>query len=182
VQVTGAAGEAPKVSVAFEPAFTTVKSKANPNSEIEYPATGKGIVAQVSGYAREGGRKIIGPLTVACTPPSKVALAETPAPQEGHARFSATFNAECVLGPGMFNLLGSTTVTMTATSLERVGSGGELFLSGVSFAITLFSKWDDWLYNLGGGEARGTVTSTSASLIKGSSAAPYPMGAAEVAA
>jgi hypothetical protein len=168
--VHGAAGETAKVELdTSEPSFEAVTEASSPFGEAGYEATGGGIVSSVEGVSALG-RRVIGPVTVACSPPPSVVVAEVPivaSPGLGTTRYSASFTAECVIGPGLFNALGPATakVTVSATGPESIAAGQAVTLGEASFAVTMPKQWAEWLYVLGGREARGSSASQASALI-----------------
>jgi alpha-tubulin suppressor-like RCC1 family protein len=160
LKVSGAVGETAKLHLESKPAFERLERG-------EYQPTGQGVVSSVEAFTA-GGERMIGPVPVVCEPPSDVVIAELPivsAPGSGRKPFSTTFNAECVNWPRGWNILGIAKVTLTGNVPENVGSGGSVEVTGAKFAVTLPLEWSEWLYALGGREARGTSSSRAASSI-----------------
>jgi hypothetical protein len=169
--VDGAAGETAKVQIdTREPSFEPVTLLYNgPPGEPGFRATGAGITAAVEGFNSVGGH-LIGPVSVACSSPADVVLAEIPIVSSagtGTSHYSASFSAECMLGPEIFDDPGTAKVTMSAVGPEKLTPGQEVTLSEASFTVTLPKEWAQWLYLLGGREARGRCASSATGVIVG---------------
>jgi alpha-tubulin suppressor-like RCC1 family protein len=160
LKVQGAVGQTAKIRL--ESGQATEEIEAG-----EYVATGQGILAEVEAFNESGG-KAMGPVPVACTVPADIVLAELPiveTPGEGSKSYSASFQAECVLFPGGWNVLGSAQVQLSATAPQTVAPGETVQVQGASFTLVLPQAWGEWLYALGDREARGRASSrTSASI------------------
>lgn len=169
IAVDGAPGETAKLALdTSEPSFEAVSEANSPFGEAGYLATGHGIVSSVEGFTAAG-EHMIGPVTVACSPPADVTIAALPivaSPGTGTKRYSSTFSAECVIGPGLFNAIGpaTATVTVNATGPENVAPGQAVTLGEASFAITMPKQWGEWLYALGGRQAKGRSESEATAL------------------
>jgi hypothetical protein len=160
--ISGAPGATAKVSLESKPAFESLAMGV-------FESTGEGIISSVEGFGPTGER-MIGPVTVACTPPRSVLVGEIPIVATGaggQKRYSASYNAECVIWPSGWNISGTANVTMSATGPETVVPGEEINLTEVSFTVTLPQKWAEWLYVLGGREARGTSSSKASISVVG---------------
>jgi alpha-tubulin suppressor-like RCC1 family protein len=157
----GAVGETAKVRLESSSAVEQVELG-------EYVPTGQGIVASVEAFGVNA-QKMLGPVSVTCTAPADVVLAELPvtaSPGEGTKSYSTTYQAECILFPGGWNIVGTAQVQLSAVGPEAVAPGQSVQVSGASFTITLPQSWGEWLYNLGGREARGRTTSRAAASIR----------------
>jgi hypothetical protein len=156
VAVGGSIGEHAKLEVHANAAFEA--------SEVfGYVATGQGIVSSATGYnaAREA---IIGPLTIACTPPASAIIGEIPigsSPIETRKQYSASFEAECVLAPGVLNERTKVAVTVKASAPEGVTPGEQVQISEASFAITAPVEWREELLAIGGREVSGRSASNA---------------------
>jgi hypothetical protein len=124
-KVTGKAGEDATLSLASKPGYKEVGGGS-------YEATGAGITFTLEGL-NEGGTSIIGPLTVACNPPSGALLAQIPIEQgttgtattsSGTTQSTTTctettdFPHPLTLEPNHGPSSGGTTVTITGFGAE----------------------------------------------------------------
>ena len=160
--VPGSAGETAKVEIETAgPAYEDIDG--------EPESTGKGIDVQVEGF--RSGVHDIGPLTVACTVPATIVLAEIPVRSsagEGVKPYSVSYTAACMLGPGIVNSeQPQVEVTMKATGPEAVTPGEAVTLTGASFTVKLPKSWRKSLMTLGGNEASGTSTASSTAVMVG---------------
>jgi alpha-tubulin suppressor-like RCC1 family protein len=161
MKIVGSVGEAAKLTLESKPGSEEIETG-------EFRATGQGIVTTVEGFGATG-EHVIGPVTITCTAPTPLIVAEIPIgalPVEALKQYSTTFNAECVNWPGGWNIPGTAKVTISGTAPEGVTVGEEVQLSNATFMVTMPQNWSEWLYVLGGRQARGTSTSkaTSAAL------------------
>jgi hypothetical protein len=82
------------------------------------------------------------------------------AAQAPEKEYTAHFEAECVLGPGIFNEKGTIKVTTRGTAPEAVSPGEEVGVKSSTITVVTPKAWGESLYALGVREARGLVTST----------------------
>lgn len=107
-----------------------------------------------------------------------VAALATPggAAQAPEKEYTAHFEAECVLGPGIFNEKGTIKVSTRGTAPEAVSPGEEVAVKNSTITVVTPKAWGESLYALGVREARGLVTST---LVDVAGAKPAQVNAAK---
>jgi len=72
--------------------------------------------------------------------------------------YSAKFEAECVLGPGVINNLGKIVVETKALGPSVLHPGEQITFTGASSTVTTPAEWGSSLAIFGSTEARGAVT------------------------
>jgi len=121
-----------------------------------------------------------GLLAAACTGAALIAVMSVGvtggAAQAPEKEYVAQFEAECVLGPGIFNEKGNIKVTTRGTAPEAVTPGQEFTISNSTITVVTPKSWGESLYTVGVREARGLVTSTP---VDASGAEPGQLNAAK---
>ena len=154
VSVDGAVGEHAKLELHAGAAFAV-------SERFGYVTTGQGILSSATGINRED-EAIIGPLTIACTPPASVLLGEIPiaaTPNETRRALSTSFEAECVLAPGVLNERTKAKVTVRASAPEAVAPAQQVQVSEASFTVTAPTEWREMLLAIGAHEVLGRSSS-----------------------
>lgn len=72
--------------------------------------------------------------------------------------YSAAFEAQCVIGPGVFNEAGTVRIATQATGEEAVPVGSQVELRDGSVTITLPESFSNLFRTLGASEVRGTLS------------------------
>ena len=154
VSVDGAVGEHAKLELHAGAAFAV-------SERFGYVTTGQGILSSATGVNKED-EAIIGPLTIACTPPASVLLGEIPiaaTPNETRGALSTSFEAECVLAPGVLNERTKAKVTVRASAPQAVAPAQQVQVSEASFTVTAPTEWREMLLAIGAHEVLGRSSS-----------------------
>lgn len=146
---------------------TTPEPAFEETTPHHYRGTGGGINVEVAGYSEPHEKyfeKNFGPIEVACSVPASFVLAEIPyrlAANPPPHTYTKSYEAECVLAPGVLDEKQTMTVTMTATGPEWVSFGGPITFSEAHFTLTLPRIWRENLYGIGSRQVRGTAKSSA---------------------
>jgi alpha-tubulin suppressor-like RCC1 family protein len=141
----GSPGETANVQMMTpEPAFEEI----NPG---HFRATGGGVNSEVEGRTATGSR-VIGPLTVACSVPASVVLAELPiqsTTNEANRQYTASYSSQCMLAPGVLDAAGIAKISLTTTGPTAIAPDAAFTLTGMSFTITPPLGWQEDLLGIG---------------------------------
>ena len=162
----GAPGETASVELRTpEPAFR------EPTPE-HYSTTGGGVQGEVEGQ-NAAGEGLLGPLPIACSVPARVVLARIPVKatltgeEPTTATYTANYEADCVLGPGVLDSRQTATISISATGPAAVTPGQLVTVTGASFSITAPAEWTQQLRAIGVTAVRGSATSDATMAVVG---------------
>ena len=82
----------------------------------------------------------------------------TPGPE---AKFEVTFEAHCILAPGVLNEAGVIKVHQVGEGPSTLERGEEFSIKGNQISVVTPASWGETLFGLGSRSARGALTSTT---------------------
>src|SRR5271166_3965382 len=98
--------------------------------------------------------------TLAAMGATMVVAASSGAQPGPEKKYEVSFEAECILAPGVLNEKGTIKVHQVGQGPESVSEGEEYNVKNNTITVVTPAKWGETLYALGSRSAKGFVTST----------------------